>query len=127
MATCRRVAPSRLARTTRADPAWLAITQEAQGIAGTTYDRRIEGTDAPAKLILMSASGFRDPLISFYIHHECGHVRRSKCPSRSHLNRTLREQRRPTGRDPGGPIHRQVKRHQRYLRQFRQTSPHAHG
>lgn len=54
--------------------AWLAITQEAQGIAGTTFDHRIEGTDAPPKLILMSASAFREPLISFYLHHEMGHA-----------------------------------------------------
>lgn len=54
--------------------AWLAITQEAQGIAGTTFDHRIEGTDAPSKLILMSASAFREPLISFYLHHEMGHA-----------------------------------------------------
>ena len=54
--------------------AWLAITQEAQGIAGTTFDHRIEETDAPPKLILMSASAFRDPLIAFYVHHEIGYA-----------------------------------------------------
>jgi hypothetical protein len=54
--------------------AWLAITQEAQGIAGTTFDHRIDHTDAPEKLILMSASAFRDPLVHFYVHHEIGHA-----------------------------------------------------
>ncbi|NDD30409.1 MAG: hypothetical protein EB084_19295 [Proteobacteria bacterium] len=54
--------------------AWLALTQEAQGIAGTTFDHQIEETDAPPRLILMSASAFRDPLIAFYLHHEMGHA-----------------------------------------------------
>lgn len=56
--------------------AWNALTQEEQGIAGTTFDKGIPGTDAPAKFILMSATAFRDKpeLGTFYLHHEIGHA-----------------------------------------------------
>lgn len=56
--------------------AWNALTQEEQGIAGTTFDKGIPGTDAPTKFILMSATAFKDTpeLATFYLHHEIGHA-----------------------------------------------------
>lgn len=56
--------------------AWLALTQEEQGIAGTTFDKGIPRTDAPQKLILMSGKAFTEApaLAAFYLHHEIGHA-----------------------------------------------------